>query len=580
MDEHAPKEGRQVTPRLRALRVGTAGASARSADLDDLRDGLRTFALIAGGINLFAMAVQVVSQFFNSAVRWGAAAWAIELIEGTAQLALAAAVWWVARPGRATRRTLWTAGAALYVLLIAISTYYDTAFLNVKNPQMFPSWVCLTILVYALLVPGSRRYHALLAGLATAAGPVAVAVAWATGAYGDVSALSVAEASVAAAIPIGICAAVSLLVIARNLRRAHALAELTRDLDQLGSYVLERKLGEGGMGDVWLARHDMLAMPAAVKRIKPDLMAGDDEVDIALARFEREARATAQLSSAHTISIYDFGRTADGAFYYVMELLEGMDLVTLVEQSGPLPDGRVRHILLQACDSLGEAHAAGMIHRDVKPANIMLCRQGHAYDVVKVLDFGLVRTESALPSVPVPTPEATSEADQDLTLPGTISGTPAYMAPEQLEEDVVIDGRADLYSLGCVAYFLLTGGPPLRGESAMMTLALAATETPDPPSTRRTRSLSLELEAIVLRLLSKDPRARHEDADALAKALLSCPVTEPWSQQDARDYFVGNGLATDPRVVLEDPTLVDARVDMEPTHPDHHVGRTRRLDEV
>jgi serine/threonine-protein kinase len=558
--------------------VGAAGAGARTADLADLRDGLRTFALIAGGINLFAMSVQVTGKVFSGGEQWGAAAWAVELAEGTTQVALAALVWWVARPGRASRRALWAAGASLYVLLVAISTYYDAAFLNVKDPQMFPSWVCLTVLVYALLVPGPRRYHAALAGAATLAGPVAVAGAWAAGAYGAASAWAVAEASVAAAIPIGICAAVSLLVIARNVRRAQALAALTADLDRLGSYVLERKLGEGGMGDVWLARHDLLAMPAAIKRIKPDLMAGDEEVDIALARFEREARATAQLTSSHTISIYDFGRTADGAFYYVMELLEGMDLVTLVERSGPLPDGRVRHILMQACDSLGEAHAAGMIHRDVKPANIMLCRQGREYDVVKVLDFGLVRTESALPQAPLPHPTS-AEADQDLTLPGTISGTPAYMSPEQIEEGATLDGRADLYALGCVAYFLLTGEAPLRGESAMMTLALVATEAPDAPSARRRRPLSPELEGIVLRLLSKDPRARYDDANALAGALRACPVTEPWSAQDARDFFAGSGLALDPRVDLEDSTRVDARADLDATRRDVP-DRTRRLDEM
>ena len=406
---------------------------------------------------------------------------------------------------------------------------------------------------------------------------MAVAIAWSLGTYGGISAIAAAEAGLAAAIPIGICGVVSLLVITRNLRRARALQELSRDLDRLGSYVLERKLGEGGMGDVWLARHELLAMPAAIKRIKPSMLGDHHEEDLALARFEREARATAQLTSAHTISIYDFGRTEDGAFYYVMELLEGLDLVTLVERHGVLPDGRVRAILLQACDSLGEAHAAGMIHRDVKPANIMVCRQGRALDVVKILDFGLVRTSKTLPDAS--TNPSAGPDDQDLTVPGTISGTPTYISPEQIIEGATVDGRADLYALGCVAYFLLTGDPPFRGESAMMTLALHTDETAAPPSERRARPLSHELEAIVLRLLSKDPRARYADADALAAALRACPVSEPWSEQDARDFYARHGVALDPRVSLDDSTRVDEEAERRPdvTRPSRRAGETRRL---
>ena len=206
------------------------------------------------------------------------------------------------------------------------------------------------------------------------------------------------------------------------------------------------------MGEIWRARHRMLARPVAVKLIRPELLGVKTPVEAAslVARFQREAEATAALHSSHTIALHDFGVTPEGTFYYVMELLEGLDLETLVRRFGPVPPERAIHLLIQACDSLAEAHAAGLVHRDVKPANMLTCHFGLKWDFVKVLDFGLVKTAWSLGD------------DDRLTSEGTITGTPAYMAPEAVLGAQAIDARVDLYGLGCVAYWLLTGERALR----------------------------------------------------------------------------------------------------------------------
>src|SRR5206468_1620159 len=219
-------------------------------------------------------------------------------------------------------------------------------------------------------------------------------------------------------------------------------------MEDIGSYTLDSRLGTGGMGEVWKAKHKLLAREAAIKLIRPQVLqssTGRQEF-LLRKRFEREAQVTASLRSPHTVALYDFGHAKDGSFYYVMELLDGIDLETLVDQYGPMDPGRVVHILYQACKSLEEAHKAGLIHRDIKPRNILLCKLGLEYDFAKVLDFGLVKSL-----------RPTDVAESMLTVEGVITGTPAYLAPEIALGNRDIDGRADLYSLGCVAYFLLTG---------------------------------------------------------------------------------------------------------------------------
>src|SRR5439155_13406932 len=240
------------------------------------------------------------------------------------------------------------------------------------------------------------------------------------------------------------------------MRRLGAHLQKAREM---GSYELVEPLGHGGMGEVWRARHKMLARPAAIKLIRAESLGVQkgQRAERLLRRFEREAQATAALNSPHTIELYDFGVTAEGTFYYVMEILHGLDLETLVRQFGPVPAERAVHLLLQICDSLADAHHAGLVHRDIKPANIYACKKGLKHDFVKVLDFGLVKSTWA---------EADDEIS-NLTQEGAVPGTPGYIAPEVALGDGPVDGRADLYAVGCVAYWLLTGHRVFEGDSPM-----------------------------------------------------------------------------------------------------------------
>ncbi|MEZ4339353.1 MAG: serine/threonine-protein kinase [Sandaracinaceae bacterium] len=312
-------------------------------------------------------------------------------------------------------------------------------------------------------------------------------------------------------------------------RVIHQLGTAIRQARQAGAYRLVEKLGEGGMGEVWRAEHDMLARPAAVKIVRPAVLdqGSDDDLRRALLRFEREAQATASLGSPNTVVLYDYGRTDEGAFYYAMELLEGLDLEVLVERFGPLPSERVVHVLLQACDSLGEAHAAGLVHRDIKPSNLVLCHKGQHDDVLKVLDFGLVALRAD---------EDREEGDPALSQPGTVLGTPAYLAPEAITGGAPLDARADLYALGAVAYWLLTGRRVFEAPSMVAVLAAHLHETPRPPAELRD-DVDPALSDLVLSCLAKSPSARPASADALADELSALRLAEPWTSARAKAWW-------------------------------------------
>jgi serine/threonine-protein kinase len=288
---------------------------------------------------------------------------------------------------------------------------------------------------------------------------------------------------------------------------------------QLNQYQLKRRIGAGGMGVVYLAEHQLLKRPCAIKLIAPD-RAGDPK---ALAKFEREVRTTARLSHPNTVEIYDYGRTDDGTFYYVMELLSGLSLADLVERHGPLPAGRAIFLLRQACGALAEAHAVGLVHRDLKPANIFAARRGNLHDFVKILDFGLV--------LPPPDP-STAEPSRDRH----IAGSPLYMAPEQAIGAARPDARADLYGLGAVAYYLLTGRPPFAGPTTMAVLIVVARDPVEPPSRHRP-GLPPDLERVVLRCLAKSPADRYPDADALDRDLAACVSASDWDFARAADWW-------------------------------------------
>jgi eukaryotic-like serine/threonine-protein kinase len=300
-----------------------------------------------------------------------------------------------------------------------------------------------------------------------------------------------------------------------------------RRLQELGCYQLVEKLDHGGMGEIWRARHRMLARPVAVKLIRPELLGVKSPVEAAslVARFQREAEATAALHSSHTVALHDFGVTPEGAFYYVMELLDGLDLETLVRRFGPVPPERAIHLLIQACDSLAEAHATGLVHRDVKPANILTCHWGLKWDFVKVLDFGLVKTTWTMGD------------DDHLTSEGTITGTPAYMAPEAALGGQAIDARVDLYGLGCVGYWLLTGERVFVGRTPIEVLMHHIKTPPLPPSERSSQPIPASLDALVMSCLAKDPGARPASAEWLAERLAECETAGAWTPERARSWW-------------------------------------------
>ncbi len=333
------------------------------------------------------------------------------------------------------------------------------------------------------------------------------------------------------AIPVLICAGIGYAISYRVFCLARDVSKARR----LGSYQLEEKIGSGGMGEVWRAKHRMLVRPAAVKLIRPQSLgfAGDETTArTILRRFEREAQTTALLTSPHSIVLYDFGIAEDGVFYYVMELLDGLDLKSLVRDSGPLPAERVVRFLRAVCDSLSDAHHRGLIHRDIKPGNLFACRRGREFDFVKVLDFGLVKkVESADQGASI----------TQVTADGIASGTPGFMAPEMVTNEHEIDGRADIYSVGCVAYWLLTGHLVFSGKTPVSILARHLQEEPPPLSSRTEIKIHPHLERIVHTCLAKRPEERPQSAEALDAMLQEVESQLPsWTQDRAEQWWRAN----------------------------------------
>jgi len=310
----------------------------------------------------------------------------------------------------------------------------------------------------------------------------------------------------------------------------HSLRAKAFEAKQLGHYRLTEKIGSGGMGEVWEAEHDLLASRAAIKLIRPEMVAAGDTpaAQAVLRRFEREAKATASLQSPHTVAVHDFGIAEDGTFYYVMELLPGLDLERLVRRFGPLDAGRVIHLLRQVCESLSEAHERGLIHRDVKPANIFACRLGRSRDFIKLVDFGLVKAHGA-----------GLENEASLTMEGAVTGTPAYMAPEAILGKPGTDPRADIYSLGCVGYWLLTGETVFVEDTPMAVAVAHVQSAPLPPSQRTQMTIPAALEEVILACLEKDPDNRPQTAEEVRRLLDQCPPLgkAPWNEARAEEWW-------------------------------------------
>ncbi|MFN3197774.1 MAG: serine/threonine-protein kinase [Bradymonadia bacterium] len=371
----------------------------------------------------------------------------------------------------------------------------------------------LWALIFALVIPGPPLKMMIATTLTLAADPLAIWV------HVQLGMPMPAEAALMDRLVPLIPILFTSLVLSRMVYRMGV--QLTV-VSEMGSYRLEEKLGEGGMGEVWRASHRFLARPAAVKLIRPE-KGGSLANAALLRRFEREAQATAALQSPHTVALYDFG-VSDGRFYYVMELLDGLDLETLINRYGPVPPARAVHILAQVCRSLAEAHHRNLVHRDVKPANIFVCRYGGAHDFAKVLDFGLVGLEA----------EQALQSDVRLTQEGAVIGTPTYMAPE-LALEGVIRPSVDIYALGCVAFFMLTGRPVFEGRSAMELISQHMKLEPPKASEFSEFEMPQALDEIIGRCLAKDPAERFASVRALGSALEALKLT--WSERAAERWW-------------------------------------------
>ena len=330
---------------------------------------------------------------------------------------------------------------------------------------------------------------------------------------------------------VAVCATLALIAAKVVGNLSAEVTSARKAVQEMGSYHMIEELGRGGMGQVWRAEHRMLARPSAIKIIRPDnLKESDaDRRRVALLRFEREARATAALTSPHTVQVFDFGLTHDGAFYYVMELLDGLDLMQIVKRHGALPPERVVHLVRQICESLAEAHSHGLVHRDLKPNNIMACKIGGRHDFAKVLDFGLVQHTDW---------EKDSDAGR-LTLDGALLGTPAFMPPEMAMGHTDVDARADVYALGCLLYWLIVGRPPFLGTTAMATILMHVQEAP--PRVSDMVPIPPELDALVLACMQKDAAQRPGDAGAMLEILNEVEMEREWTEQDAKEWWATHG---------------------------------------
>ena len=396
------------------------------------------------------------------------------------------------------------------------------------NPDMLVrTLLTYMLLVYAVYVPSTARHTLIVAGLMTVPLLTSIFLAfsawdpalhdppaapWPKGEVGDMAYPATLVTAFFWAVVVAMAASFSNTI--------YGLRKAVRDSRRLGQYTLEEKLGEGGMGVVYRASHAMLRRPTAIKLLHPD-RAGQE----ALTRFEREVQRTAMLTHPNTVTVFDYGRTTDGVFYYAMELLEGASLQEIVEVDGAQPAERVIHLLEQAAGSLAEAHDAGLIHRDIKPGNILVVDRGGIADLVKVVDFGLVKDVRG------------EAADATVTSIGSITGTPLYRAPEMITAAETVDARTDIYALGAVGYWLLTGTHVFRGNTVMEVLAHHLHTAPERPSARLNVELERDLEKVLLACLAKRPDERPASAHELRGQLRACAAARRWTHSRAAEWW-------------------------------------------
>ncbi len=405
---------------------------------------------------------------------------------------------------------------------IAAAEFADPMQIELRHEFLGLSWVSVWVVLFTIVVPTSPR-KALITALASVSSlPVIIGLVLASGA--TQTRLDQNQFFFGLVFPY-------LLVVAMAYVGARIVYRLGTEVTrarELGAYKLETKLGEGSMGEVWRATHRMLARPTAIKMIRPALAGGPGTASQeARDMFEREAKAISTLRSPHTVHLFDYGVSDFGAFYYAMELLDGHDADWIVKRHGPLPPERAIHVLRQLCHSLSEAQAAGLVHRDIKPANVFLCRYGEEFDFVKVLDFGVVHAIRGVAD--------TGLLDVD---GGQIRGTPAVMSPEQARGQE-IDGRADIYSIGCLAYFLVTGQHVFTGDDTISVLVQHATAVPVRPGERSAHEIPRELDDLIMACLEKEPANRPQNARELVRRLNAIPGANDWTQERAAVWWSG-----------------------------------------
>jgi serine/threonine-protein kinase len=462
------------------------------------------------------------------------------------------ATYWAVKRLKLEPATILSLGLALQVVTAAIVALHLDWQPNIDTTRI--SWLCLLILIQPAIVPVSPLKTLVVSLLIATMDPVALWIAHLRGVDlgGD------AFAVLWYVVPNYISVALALIP-------SHIITSMAKQVSQereLGNYQLGELLGRGGMGEIYMARHRMLARPAAIKLIRPETLGAGNPATARLMvqRFHREAQAAASLRSPHTISLYDFGVTDEGTFYYVMELLEGFDLETLIQRYGPVPDGRAVNFIRSACRSLGEAHSRGLIHRDIKPSNIYTCRLGLNVDFIKVLDFGLVK-------VAHPGAGESDENTTMLTNPDVTTGTPAFMAPEMALGEPTIGSKVDVYALGCVAYWLLTGKLVFEAETPVKMMLRHIQSVPVPPSQVSEIDIPPELDRIILQCLSKNPDDRP-DTTQLSCALQEVDCRVPWTRERAEEWWQTHLPVEAPFTELKPKTpLAQVHADKQPLSP-------------
>lgn len=489
---------------------------------------LRQLRLSSFGLALMSIAVGFVAVNFGLSLWLGRPSFNRNSLPLVVAALAFGCLWWLLRGPQRSRPFVRT--VELVTLFVGTAAFSSLALVvdMLANPDMLVrTLLTYMLLVYAVYVPSTARHTLGVAGLMTAPLLASIfaafshwdpalhdppAAPWPKGRIGDMAYPATLVTAFFWAIVVAMAASFSHTI--------YGLRKAVRDSRRLGQYTLEEKLGEGGMGIVYRASHAMLRRPTAIKLLHPDRAS-----HAAVARFEREVQRTAMLTHPNTITVFDYGRTTEGVFYYAMELLDGLSLQQVVECDGAQPGERVVHLMDQVAASLAEAHDAGVIHRDITPGNVLVVDRGGIPDLVKVVDFGLVKDVSRL------TESAVTHTSAD-----AITGTPHYMAPESITSPDTVDARADLYALGAVGYWLLTGSHVFNGTTVEV-LAHHLHSAPEPPSTRLGVAVDPDLERLIVDCLAKDPRQRPSSAHELRARLGACQAARRWTTARAADWW-------------------------------------------